>query len=78
MPAAHETERRRDRRVRALQLIAESITVKGYPPSVSELAAATGVSKRSAAVDLQALEADGAIKRDPSVARGIRLTLPDA
>lgn len=76
MPSPADIARAEARRVRVVELIAESLTARGYPPSVSELAAATGVSTRQTRVDLTTLEAAGIIERDPGVPRGIRLNRP--
>ena len=73
MPAHDDIERAKARRRRVLRLIRESISTRGYPPSISELAAATKVSTRSIRVDLDKLAEAGKIERDPKVTRGIRL-----
>lgn len=62
-----------DRRVRVLRLIETAISTKGYPPSISELAAATDVSTLTIRRDLANLESTGRIERDAGVTRGIRL-----
>lgn len=62
------------RRRKVLRLIRESLSDRGYPPSISELAASTGVaSTLTIRRDLEKLERDGKIERDPGVTRGIRL-----
>lgn len=62
------------RRRKVLRLIRESLNSRGYPPSISELATATGVaSTLTIRRDLERLEADGKIERDPGVTRGIRI-----
>lgn len=73
MPTKTELDRAAARRKEAAKIIATSISSKGYPPSVSELAAETNVSTACVRRDLERLERDGVIERDPSVARGIRL-----
>jgi repressor LexA len=73
MPAATDIAEARRRRAQVLTLIAKSINSKGYPPSVSELANATGVSTLTTRRDLASLEDAGKIERDPGVGRGIRL-----
>lgn len=73
MPAPDDVARAQARRKRVLTLIAREISAKGYPPSVSALATATGVSGRTVRSDLERLERDNLIERDPGVARAIRL-----
>lgn len=73
MPSPTEIERAAKRRVEILRKIVESVNGRGYPPTVSELAEATGVTKRQIRTDLDALVAAGAIERDPGVTRGLRV-----
>jgi repressor LexA len=73
MPTQTEIDRAATRRKQTLKLIATSISTHGYPPSVSELATATGVSSAAVRRDLEALEKAGKIERDFAVARGIRI-----
>ena len=62
------------RQAQLLDLIRESIAVRGMPPTVAELAAALGVkSTHGVRGHLQALERKGAIELMPGVSRGIRL-----
>lgn len=72
MPSTVEINRAARRRVRVLELIRKSVRDRGYPPTLTELAAATKVSKRTSAVDLERLVEAGAIRRTPT-ARGIEL-----
>lgn len=62
------------RRERVFELIAESISTRGYPPTVSEIADVTGMSKLITRRDLRKLRDDGRIEIDAGVTRGIRLT----
>lgn len=73
MPSPTEIKRAARRRVRVLQLIRRSVDERGYPPTLTELADWTKVSKRTAAVDLERLVEAGAIRRTPT-ARGIEIT----
>lgn len=78
LPRAEQLERADTRRVKILELITASVTegsdgYKGYPPTISELAAQTGVSNKQVRTDLAALEAAGFIERDPGTGRGIRV-----
>lgn len=72
MPSPEEIDRAAKRRVAVLAIIRKSVKRRGYPPTLSELATETGVSKRTAAVDLEKLVEVGAIRRLPT-ARGIEL-----
>ncbi len=57
-----------------LAMIAERIGTDGVPPSQTEIARAFGFKGvRAAQYHLEALEAEGAIRRIPGQARGIRL-----
>lgn len=76
MPTPDEIARAAARRTTVLSLIRRRISNDGYPPSVSELASATDVTKATTRRDLESLARSGAIEVDPGVARGIRLTEP--
>lgn len=56
-----------------LKLIRSSISSRGYGPTLSEIATAAGVSKRTARLYLERLARDRKIEVDAGVARGIRL-----
>lgn len=73
MPSPADLERAAARRVEVLKIIETSISERGYPPTVSELAASTEVSTLATRRDLDTLVAQGKIERDPGVARGLRL-----
>lgn len=73
MPAPLDVENAARRRLDVLRRIRTAIATKGYPPSVSELAKATDVSTLTTRRDLERLERDGKIERDPGVPRGIRV-----
>lgn len=75
MPTREELDRAAARRKVVLRLIRQHITRQGYPPSVSELAAETHVTKLTIRRDLETLVADGKIERDRGVTRGIRLVV---
>lgn len=72
MPSAEELDRAAKRRARVLALIRKSVRERGFPPTLTELARDCGVSRRTAAVDLERLVEIGKIKRHPT-ARGIEL-----
>ena len=73
MPTTEQLEGAAARRRIVLDKIRDKIAEDGYPPSVGELADATGVSKLTTRRDLRALALSGAIEVDAGVARGIRL-----
>lgn len=74
MPSTTDLERAATRRRKVLRLIRDSVATKGYPPSISELQHETGVSSTlTIRRDLDKLERDGKIQRDPGVTRGIRV-----
>lgn len=73
MPAPDEIARAAARRAQVLKLIRRKISRDGYPPSNAELAAATGVTKKTIRLDLASLAAAGKIDVDPGVTRGIRV-----
>lgn len=73
MPSPEQVAAAAARRRKVLRSIAASINGPGYPPSVSELAAAHGVSTLTIRRDLIHLEEVGKIERDAGVARAIRL-----
>ena len=73
MPAPTEITRAARRRDAVVELIAESLSTRGYPPTVAELAGSTNVSKRTIRLDLLALEKAERVERDPGVDRGLRL-----
>lgn len=63
------------RQQQALDVIRASVTEKGYPPSVRELADALGLASPSSAAHLiRALAEHGHIEVVPGLSRAIRLT----
>jgi repressor LexA len=67
----HDAERRQ----RILDCIARTVTERGYPPSVREIADAVGLASTSAVHHhLIALERDGLLERDTHSSRALRLT----
>lgn len=60
---------------RILEFVGEYIEGHGYPPSMREICAATGVSSTSVvSYNLDRLEEAGYIDRDREISRGLRLT----
>lgn len=71
----HDAERRQ----RILDCIARTVTERGYPPSVREIADAVGLASTSAVHHhLIALEKDGLLERGTHASRALRLTTPAA
>ncbi|AKE89845.1 MULTISPECIES: transcriptional repressor LexA [Rhodococcus] len=67
-PAAGLTERQR----RVLEVIRESVTERGYPPSIREIGDAVGLnSTSSVAHQLRTLERKGFLRRDPNRPRAV-------
>jgi repressor LexA len=63
---------------RILEFVAEHIDANGYPPSMREICAATGISSTSVvSYNLDRLEEAGYISRDREVSRGMRLADSD-
>jgi repressor LexA len=64
-----------DRRQKILECIARTVTDRGYPPSVREIADAVGLASTSAVHHhLIALERDGLLERGSHSSRALRLT----
>ncbi len=67
------------RQTQVLNLIREHVDQRGYPPSLAELCAATGLRSRSSVLSvLRGLEAKGWIRREPGQPRTIQLLEPEA
>ncbi len=63
------------RQQRILRYIWESITGRGYPPSIREIGQAVGISSTSVVnYNLERLEQEGLIERDRGYSRGLRLS----
>jgi repressor LexA len=63
------------RKQRIIEYIAETVRVRGYPPSVREIAEAVGLASTSAVHHhLEALEREGLLERGATHSRAIRLT----
>ena len=76
-PADREGLTPRARRI--LEVIAEAVASRGYPPSMREIGQAVGLtSPASVAHQLRSLEAKGFIRRDPNIPRGIEIRLPES
>jgi repressor LexA len=61
-----------------LRFVGQHIEENGYPPSMREICAATGISSTSVvSYNLDRLEEAGYISRDREVSRGMRLAEPD-
>lgn len=67
----HDAERKQ----KIIDYIAATLRVRGYPPSVREIAGAVGLASTSAVHHhLSALEADGYLERGATRSRALRLT----
>lgn len=65
------------RQRRVLEVIRESVTKRGYPPSIREVGEAVGLtSPSSVSHQLRALEQKGFIRRDPNRPRALEVLLP--
>lgn len=66
------------RQRRILQIIAEAVATRGYPPSIREIGDAVGLaSPSSVAHQLNALERKGFIRRDPRLPRAMEVLQPE-
>ena len=66
------------RQRRVLETIQQSISKRGYPPSMREIGEAVGLmSSSSVSHQLQALERKGYLRRDPKRPRAMEVVLPD-
>jgi repressor LexA len=69
------TRHEADRKLRILDCIARTVSERGYPPSVREIADAVGLASTSAVHHhLIALERDGLLERGSHSSRALRLT----
>lgn len=74
MPTTAALDNARTRRTTILTRVTESVSGRGFPPSLRELADATGVSPRQIAKDVHALVAAGALEHTPGIARSLKVT----
>jgi repressor LexA len=66
------------RQRRVLAVIKDSVSERGYPPSMREIGVAVGLtSSSSVAHQLRVLEAKGFLRRDPNRPRALEVLLPD-
>jgi repressor LexA len=80
VPAPHKeppmTRHDAERRKKILECIARTVSERGYPPSVREIAEAVGLASPSAVHHhLTALERDGLLERGSHSSRAVRLTV---
>ena len=67
------------RQRRILEVIRDTVEARGYPPSIREIAEATGLaSSSSVAHQLRVLESKGFLRRDPHRPRAIEVRLPES
>jgi len=62
-----------DRQAEVLEIIRESLTDRGYPPTIREISRRLGVHISATVGHLEALAKKGYIERDEGVTRGIRI-----
>jgi repressor LexA len=79
-PRARRTEAPlTSRQQRILEVIKESVELRGYPPSVREIGEAVGLtSPSSVAYQLTALQRKGLLRRDPNRPRAVDVRASDA
>lgn len=73
MASTEQLEHAARGRAVTLRTVQTSVSTRGYAPTLSELATAAGVSKRTAKLYLARLAKDGHLEVDPNTPRGIRL-----
>lgn len=67
------------RQRRVLTVIKDSVSERGYPPSMREIGIAVGLtSSSSVAHQLRVLETKGFLRRDPNRPRAVEVLMPDA
>jgi repressor LexA len=65
-----------ERQQAVLTFVEDFCRLKGYPPTVREVAAHFGVQPRAAADHLAALKRKGYLRREPGLSRGLSLAAP--
>lgn len=64
-----------DRQQRMLQFLRSFVQENGYPPSIRDICKACGISSTSVVdYNLNILQREGYIRRDPDISRGIEIT----
>ena len=67
-----------DRQRRILEAIRDSVTTRGYPPSMREIGEVVGLTSSSSVKhQLSALQAKGYLRQDPNRPRALEVVLPD-
>ncbi len=67
-----------DRQRRILEAIRDSVTTRGYPPSMREIGEVVGLTSSSSVKhQLSALQAKGFLRQDPNRPRALEVVLPD-
>lgn len=75
--SADSVPRLTNRQAAILETIRSSIRDRGFPPTIREIAAATGIKSTNGVNDhLVALARKGFVRRESVVARGLSLTVP--
>ncbi len=67
-----------DRQRRILEAIRDSVTTRGYPPSMREIGEVVGLTSSSSVKhQLTALQAKGYLRQDPNRPRALEVVMPD-
>ena len=67
-----------DRQRRILEAIRDSVTTRGYPPSMREIGEVVGLTSSSSVKhQLSALQAKGYLRQDPNRPRALEVVLPE-
>jgi len=67
-----------DRQRRILEAIRDSVTTRGYPPSMREIGEVVGLTSSSSVKhQLTALQAKGFLRQDPNRPRALEVVMPD-
>lgn len=62
-----------ERRAGVLEYVRTSIETRGYPPTLTEIATATGVDRATTIGDVRVLASEGYLEVDKGATRGLRL-----
>src|SRR5665647_3979466 len=67
-----------DRQRRILEAIRDSVTTRGYPPSMREIGEVVGLTSSSSVKhQLTALQAKGFLRQDPNRPRALEVVMPE-
>lgn len=78
LPEADDASGLTPRQRRILEFIQQTVSARGYPPSIREMGDAVGLaSPSSVSHQLRMLESKGFLRRDPNRPRALEVILPD-